>query len=466
MQDKNTVSSAPQRGGAGRPIGARLDAPIKVIDIDMSRPIAGAENLSSYTAVRALVRLQGEPLGWVELPIAGGGYTAEALRSALLRGYGPAIERCLKNAGLADVPASAWLDALGNLPVAVYHGPFPSVSVAICTHERPRSLELCLQSICGLDYPDLEVIVVDNAPRSDATEQLVRSRYPQVRYAREPRPGLSWARNRAILEAQGAIVAFADDDLVADAGWAAAIVRVFAAYPEVMAVTGLVVPYELETEAQWLFERHGGFGRGFDRAWFRAERHQDMRRPTHHSSGRCGTGANMAYRRDLFDRIGFFAPELGAGTPTTGGEDIEMFFRLLQEGYTLLYEPRAIMRHRHRRTYAELRAQIAGNGVGLSAYFLHSGAAYPGERASFFRLGMRWLWRWHIKRLIKSLLRRLDLPIDLIFAELSGYVRGPERYYASRRLAARVERAFGPLISSSLPAPAQLPGHRGSREPV
>jgi GT2 family glycosyltransferase len=383
-----------------------------------------------------------------------------------LSAYGPAIERCLTNAGLADVPASAGIDVLGNLPVAADPGPVPSVTVAICTHERAKSLELCLQSICGLDYRDFEIIVVDNAPRSDATEQLVRSRYPQVRYAREPRPGLSWARNRAILEAQGTIIAFADDDLVADAGWVAAIARAFAAYPEVMAVTGLVVPYELETEAQWLFEKHGGFGRGFTRKWFRAENHQDMRRSTHHSSGRCGTGANMAYRRELFDRIGFFAPELGAGTPTTGGEDIEMFFRLLQEGYILLYEPRAIMRHRHRRTYAELRAQIAGNGVGLAAYFLHSGAAYPGERANFFRLGMRWMWRWHIKRLIKSLLRRLDLPIDLIFAELSGYVRGPARYYASRRAAARVERTFGPLSPSIDYCAAQIPGHGESRELV
>ena len=66
------------------------------------------------------------------------------------------------------------------------------------------------------------------------------------------------ARNRAILEAKGEIIAYTDDDVVADPGWIKALATVFAEDPDVMAVTGLVVPFELETEAQVLFERDGG----------------------------------------------------------------------------------------------------------------------------------------------------------------------------------------------------------------
>ena len=66
-------------------------------------------------------------------------------------------------------------------------------------------------------------------------------------------------------------------------------------------------------------------------------------------SGAYGTGANMAFRRSLFHQIGFFDPALDVGTVTNGGGDLDMFYRVIQEGHTLVYEPRAIVRHRHRR---------------------------------------------------------------------------------------------------------------------
>ena len=70
----------------------------------------------------------------------------------------------------------------------------------------------------------------------------------------------------------------------------------------------------------------------------------------HGGAGMFGTGANMAYRRSLFDKIGYFDPALDVGTATNGGGDLEMFFRVLKEGYVLVYEPRAVVRHRHRRS--------------------------------------------------------------------------------------------------------------------
>src|SRR6266508_3807433 len=266
----------------------------------------------------------------LRLPLANGCCSAAALSTAILEQHSWPIIRHLVADGL-HAPLGARglrLEDLLEQPHPRYTGTFPTVTVAVCTRERPTDLARCLEALVQLKYPALELLVVDNAPRSEATQQLV-SRYPQVRYVREPRPGLSWARNRAIREAGGQIVAFTDDDVVVDAGWVAALARVFAENAEVMAVTGLVAPYELEAEPQQLFEQYGGFGRGFERQWYRLDpedRWQAVRR--YGWSGMFGTGANMAFRRSVFQRIGPFDPALDVGTVTNGGGDIEMFFRL------------------------------------------------------------------------------------------------------------------------------------------
>ena len=83
----------------------------------------------------------------------------------------------------------------------------------------------------------------------------------------EPRPGLDHARNRAVIETTTDVLAFTDDDVVVDPGWSAAIARAFAEEPQLGALTGLVLPLQLATPAQQLFERLGGFGKGFVRRW-------------------------------------------------------------------------------------------------------------------------------------------------------------------------------------------------------
>jgi GT2 family glycosyltransferase len=245
---------------------------------------------------------------------------------------------------------------------------------------------------------------------------------------------------------------------VVDAGWVAALARVFAENAEVMAVTGLVAPYELETEPQQLFEQHGGFGRGFERQWHRLDITTDKQKAGHHGAGKFGTGANMAFRRSVFQRIGPFDPALDVGTVTNGGGDIEMFFRLAREGYTLVYEPEALVWHRHRRDYASLRSQIANNGVALFAYYMRSCLAYPDQREAYIRLARWWLWRWHVKRLLKSLLRPQRFPRDLILAEFVGCFVGLTRYHKSRHVTARLLRESGRMAGSALTDSADQAG--------
>ena len=122
------------------------------------------------------------------------------------------------------------------------------VSVAVCTRERPHELARCLQSLCDLPEQPREIVVIDNAPLSEATRETV-ARFPGVRYHREPRPGLSAARNTAMAITSGDIIAFADDDVIVHAGWLAQLRDCFED-PKVMVATGLVLPAELESRAQ------------------------------------------------------------------------------------------------------------------------------------------------------------------------------------------------------------------------
>jgi GT2 family glycosyltransferase len=254
---------------------------------------------------------------------------------------------------------------------------------------------------------------------------------------------LDWARNRAIVEAKGELLAYTDDDVVVDAGWIKGVASAFAQDAQVMAVTGLVVPYELETRAQILFERYGGFNRGYQRKQFRLHPNR-RRRWTNLGAGQCGTGANMAYRLSVFEQIGGFDPALDVGTVTNGGGDLEMFYRVQKEGYTLAYEPSAIVRHRHRRSYDELKTQIRNNGIGFYSYLIRCALAYPEERSAIARIGMWTLRSWILQRLLIAATRPGGLPPDLHWAELHGAWTGLSRYQRARRVADRIANAAPP----------------------
>jgi glycosyltransferase involved in cell wall biosynthesis len=307
------------------------------------------------------------------------------------------------------------------------------VTVAICTRDRPEALLRCLESLAGLEYPAHEVLVVDNAPSTEATRLLVEGRRAGVRYVREPRPGLDWARNRAIAEATGAVVAFTDDDVVVDPSWVRVIACAFASDESVAAVTGLVLPAELETEAQILFERYRSFGRGLQRRRVAAPRGAAVAH-RYGLAGDYGTGANMSYRRDLFERVGGFDQALDVGTPARGGGDLEMFFRVLKEGHALVYEPSAVVRHHHRRTLAELRDQIRDHGIGFSAYVVRSALAYPDERWAFGRLACWWFAKLAFRAVFPKDSPRRALRA-LALAELRGCLTGLGRYPVARRSA-------------------------------
>lgn len=426
--------------------------PIKVIDIELSQPIPSFEGLDEYMGLQGLVRLNGVPLGYVKAPISLGSCTKATLSKLIRDDYSYAIMEQLLLNGLASPMRSEDLkfEDLIDLPLTEHMGEWPLVTVAVCTRDRPNELKLCLEAISKLDYSNLEIIVVDNASKTVATKDLIEAYYPNhVRYVLEPRPGLNWARNRAILEANGEIIAFTDDDVVADSGWVKGLAQAFIGNPDVMIVTGLVVPYELETKAQVLFEELGGFGRGFEPMHFRAEHGKPM--PWQWlGAGQFGTGANMAYRRLVFKKIGYFDPALDVGTPTNGGGDLEMFIRVLRARNTLSYEPRAIVRHRHRREYAQLKKQISFNGS-VYAVWLSLAIAYPDLRSSCLVIAIWWMFYWNVRRTLVTSFHKTQLPKDLILAELWGGLIGLVSYQKATKLIANIVQEYGWQTEQPLP---------------
>lgn len=279
---------------------------------------------------------------------------------------------------------------------------FPLVSIVVSTAGfRPELLMRCIKSLKALTYPSFEILVIDNRSPSmfdEGNEVWSETWFENdaaagnTRVIRERRPGLSYARNTGVAVAHGEIVAFTDDDVEVDPRWLDGIVEAFNSSTDVKCVTGLVIPAELETEAQELFEIFcGGFDRGFvPRSWTIPNRRSTKRNllkqstflvvengspanPTSQSLyaaiGNCGVGANMAVRREFALRFPFDVA-LGVGSPAQGGEDIRFYADVLWAGFRIRYVPEAIVRHTHRRDMESLESQMRGFGVGYTALIM------------------------------------------------------------------------------------------------
>ena len=422
---------------------------IKVYDIELSCPLKDLSGLDGYTKLHILLRWQDVPLGYLHLPIQNDRCSASTLHAAINRTHKNKILRARLRRRLdqpVDPNPSLEKPCISPDPFVDNSANEPLVTVVVCTRDRTQQLKNCLCSLSKLTYGNIEVLIVDNAPATDKTKRLVQASFPEFRYVIEPRPGLDWARNCAIEQASGEIIAYTDDDVVVDPLWVKALVNVFQDDSSVMAVTGLVMAYELETPAQIYFERSGGFGRGFKRQWFTLCNGQTF----HIGAGRFGTGANMAYRRRVFEQIGGFDPALDVGTVTNGGGDLEMFFRVLEQGHSLVYEPAALVWHKHRVTFEELRIQLKNNGIGLYSYFVRSARTYPHRRWLIIRFGLWWFWKWNVRRLVKSFIVKPPIPRALIFAELCGSLSGLGRYSKAKRRAEKIEAEYADEYPATL----------------
>ncbi len=403
-----------------------VPGPIRVALIDVCEPIVDLDCTRAcdppYQAAWILVCRDGRPIGSIELPLGQARIPAEELERQLRARLGDALD----GARPADTPQLARATVI--VPTAM---------------SRPEQLRRCVRGLTELDHPDYEVVVVDNRPAGAEPVDL-----PGVRVVHEPRPGISAARNRGLEEATGEIVAFTDDDVEVDRRWLRALGERFAAAPELAAVTGLVVPAELETPAQIFFEQSGsGLDRGYRALTFeRAGRFQIKRTDLQDGServhslyetGELGLGSNMAFRACMLRAAGGFDQALGTGTPARGGEDLAIMLALLADGHKLAYEPGAIVHHTHRATLAGLERQIHGYGLGFTAMLTAIALRDPRHVAGLACVVPRWLRSLRDPDSAKQANRTADFPRDLGRTELRGMLAGPVAYLRARRMQRR-----------------------------
>ena len=216
-----------------------------------------------------------------------------------------------------------------------------AISVVISTYNRcdmlPRALESVLaQEDGGLCY---EVIVVDNNSTDrtrDVAESFIKGGYANLRYVFETKQGLSYARNAGIRAAQAPIIAFTDDDVRATPRWIAEIKRTFDEHPEIVYIGGKVLPLWRDEPPAWLTRDH----------WSPLALMDDGDEPFYMSAKkpRCMVGANLSVRREVFDRVGLFTPDLQRVKDGIGStEDHEFQLRIWRAGEKGMYIPSAVV---------------------------------------------------------------------------------------------------------------------------
>ena len=145
-----------------------------------------------------------------------------------------------------------------------------------------------------------------------------------------------------------------------------------------------------------------------------------------------GAGVNMAIRKSVTEKIGWFHEALDAGTPSQSGGDHEYFTRILRSGYYIVYEPAALNWHRHRRTLEETCKAVYGYGVGMYAYWTK--LLLEDKEWWMLRQAWSWFWGYQVPQLIRSGLRIGSYqPLSLVWAEWRGCFHGPSAFLRSRK---------------------------------
>jgi GT2 family glycosyltransferase len=426
----------PRPGADASPIYGKAGAiaPVAVAVFDVDRPadldLGTTADGKAYKSALVVLRRGGAPIGAMVVPVDG------------------------DHLGAFDVGATAAI-ALEGVDVAPRVLPATGVmaSVVVTTCNQPASLIRCLDALLSSNYQPFEIVVVENRPGpQSATRDALRGYDARVRYVEEAVPGLSRARNAGLAEARGAVVAFTDDDVVVDPDWLPALVAAFDAAPDVDAVTGLILPLTLDSEAQLLLEQFAAFGKGFAPVTHRLAAGRADNPLFPYTAGELGSGANIAARIGVLRAMGGFDVALGAGTPSRGGEDLDLLIRLVLDGHAVRYEPRALLWHDHPATMERLTTQVRSYGVGLAAMaakHLTSGD----ERAYLLR---------QVPTVVRYLLspasrkneqKGPEFPRELVVRERLGMAEGPLALARSRREARRADLAaatFRPTWISEL----------------
>lgn len=238
------------------------------------------------------------------------------------------------------------------------------LSLIICTYNREKFLGNSLCSVAAQPFPvgRYELILVDNAS-TDSTPEIAETfarEFPNVqfRYVRELNQGLSHARNRGISEARGEVLVFLDDDVQLDEEYLHVLWEFYEKNPEVMATGHAIEPKYLNREPVWMSKYLAPM----------VGRHVWSAEPVPYRGRKFPVGASMAFRREVFEQIGGFNPDLGRkGKALGGNEEKDLFYRMREKNMPVWFLPGVKLFHLiddQRLTFDYVRRQATG--VGLS----------------------------------------------------------------------------------------------------
>lgn len=220
-----------------------------------------------------------------------------------------------------------------------------SVVVSTYTAERLHDVLRCLSSLKEQTVPPAEIILVLDP--SDTLFRRYRSRVPSdIMVISSDKVGLSYARNVGIVKAEGEIVAFVDDDAMADKKWLENLVRLYSD-PLVMGAGGSVVANWEVKQPKWFPEELN---------WIVGCSYKGL--PTRRSAIRNPIGCNMSFRKKVFEKIGYFRLDIGRfGRKLLSKEETELSIRVLKgiPNSKIIYEPQAIVYHKVSRNRASLK---------------------------------------------------------------------------------------------------------------
>jgi glycosyltransferase involved in cell wall biosynthesis len=233
------------------------------------------------------------------------------------------------------------------------------ISVVVCTHNRAYRLGQTLKSLQEMAVPvglPWELIIVDNNS-NDSTEQVINNFTNKfdlnVKYVAERRQGLSYARNMGVQEASGAIIAFTDDDCIVDRHWIASISKEFHSDASIAGIGGRVELYnKLDRPVSIRVHKEKMILSSIDRLF------------------NLIIGCNMAFVRPVFDEIGMFDTDFGAGSRLASSEDIDFLYRAYKKGLKIIYSPDVLVYHNHgRRSDKQIKALYKGYAIGRGAFY-------------------------------------------------------------------------------------------------
>jgi glycosyltransferase involved in cell wall biosynthesis len=218
-----------------------------------------------------------------------------------------------------------------------------TVSIVICTYNRPILFKSTLQSVLDIDFDphQYEIIVIDNGndhQSQDVFASIKRDARCRMSYAKEEKPGLSHARNKGIALSQGRIVVFLDDDELVDPNWLQELIKPYDSDERTACVGGRIIPVFPDNKyPSWYSKDIQGFFGGVDNG----ENIHEVNFPQEYIGG-----GNMSFNRLLILESGMFNVRLGIiGASSYSGEENELALRIRNKGFKVLYTPFAITYH-------------------------------------------------------------------------------------------------------------------------